>query len=75
MQVDPMKPMLKAPGTKGLKLRYGESPSSFAFEFNLRRCNQVNLEEWQFFLKGGMVLAGSLRYCPNPKAYSLKSKA
>ena len=32
-----MTPVLKAPGTKRLKLKFGESPSSFAFEFNWRR--------------------------------------
>ena len=37
VQVDPIKPMLKAPGTETLKLKYGELPSKFAFDFNLRR--------------------------------------
>jgi len=32
-----MKPMLKAPGTKRVKLYYQEPPSRFAFNFNLRR--------------------------------------
>ena len=32
-----MKPMLKAPGIKRLRLKYDESPSKFAFKFNLRR--------------------------------------
>ena len=40
MQVDPIKPTLKAPGTKRLKLQYDEPLSSFAFKFNLRRYNQ-----------------------------------
>jgi len=31
-----MKPMLKAPRTKRLKLKYGEPPSNFAFNLNLR---------------------------------------
>jgi len=34
-----MKPTLKAPGTKRLKLRYDQLLSSVAFEFNLRRYN------------------------------------
>jgi serine/threonine protein kinase len=34
-----MKPMLKAPGTKRLKLEYNKLLSSFAFNFNLRRYN------------------------------------
>ena len=37
VQVDPIKPTLKAPGTKRLKLEYDELLSSFAFSFNLRR--------------------------------------
>jgi hypothetical protein len=37
VQVDPIKPTLKAPGTKRLKLQYDEPLSNFAFNFNLRR--------------------------------------
>jgi hypothetical protein len=37
VQVDPIKPTLKAPGIKPLKLKYDELLSSFAFKFNLRR--------------------------------------
>jgi len=37
VQVDPAKPMLKAPGTKRLKLTYDEMLSSLDFEFKLRR--------------------------------------
>jgi len=40
VQVDPMKPMLKPPGTKHLKLKYDVRLSSFAFEFNLRRSSE-----------------------------------
>jgi len=36
VQVDPIKPTLKAPGTKRLKLKYDEQLSNFAFNFNLR---------------------------------------
>ena len=36
MQVDPIKPMLKAPGTKRLKLKHDEPLLNFAFKFNLR---------------------------------------
>jgi len=36
-----MKPMLKAPGTKRLKLRYEEQLSNLAFKFNLRRYSVV----------------------------------
>ena len=41
VQVDPMKPTLKPPGTKRLKLKYDELLSNFAFKFNLRRCPMV----------------------------------
>ena len=44
MQVDPIKPTLKAPGTKRLKLKYDGLLSSFAFKFNLRRYNEVLVE-------------------------------
>jgi len=37
VQVDPIKPMLKPPGTKRLKLECAELGSNFAFNFNLRR--------------------------------------
>jgi hypothetical protein len=37
VQVDPMKPMLKAPGYMLLKLRYDGPGSIFAFTFKLRR--------------------------------------
>ena len=37
MQVDPIKPTLKAPVTKRLKLKYDGPLSNIAFKFNLRR--------------------------------------
>ena len=40
-QVDPIKPLLKAPGNKRLKLKYHEPLLSFAFKFNLRRYSSV----------------------------------
>ena len=39
VQVDPIKPIWKAPKTKRLKLKYDEPPSKFAFKFNVRRYN------------------------------------
>jgi len=36
-----MKPTLKAPGTKLLKLKFDQPLSSFAFKFNLHRYTQV----------------------------------
>jgi hypothetical protein len=37
VQVDPIKPTFKAPGTKRLKLKYEELLSNFGFKFSLRR--------------------------------------
>jgi hypothetical protein len=37
VQVDPIKPTLKAPGTKRLKLKGDDLLSSFGFKFNLCR--------------------------------------
>jgi hypothetical protein len=37
VQVDPIKPTFKPPGTERLTLKYDELLSSFAFNFNLRR--------------------------------------
>ena len=42
MRVDPIKPTLKAPGTKRLKLEYDDLLSSVAFNFNLRRYRVVD---------------------------------
>jgi len=36
VQVDPIKPPLKAPGAKALKLKYDKLRSNFALNFNLR---------------------------------------
>jgi hypothetical protein len=37
VQVEPKKPVLKAPGSKRLRLTYVKLLSIFAFKFNLRR--------------------------------------
>jgi len=37
VQVDPVKPTLKPPGTKRLKLKCDTVLSTFGFKFNLRR--------------------------------------
>jgi len=43
VQLEPIKPTLKAPGTKSLKLNYDEPLSFFAFKLNLRRYNEDRL--------------------------------
>ena len=40
MQVDPIKPMLKPPGTELLKLKHDVLLSTFAFNFNSRLYTQ-----------------------------------
>ena len=44
MQVDPIKPMLKGPAAKRLKLKPDELLSKVAFKFNLRRYNEGNMK-------------------------------
>ena len=55
MQVDPIKPTLKAPGTERLKLEYEDLLSIFGVKSNLRRYTLVNkyydLATW-FFVYG-----------------------
>jgi len=46
VQVDPIKPTLKAPGIELLKLKFDESLSNFGFNFNLRRYSMVNTENF-----------------------------
>jgi hypothetical protein len=41
VQVDPIKPTLKPPGTKRLKLEFDVLLSNFAFKLNLRRYTKV----------------------------------
>ena len=45
MQVDPIKPTLKAPGTERLKLKYEELLSNFGFKFKLRRYIEADVGE------------------------------
>ena len=45
MQVDPVKPKLKPPGTKPLKLKYEKLLSNFAVKFNLSRYSEATSRE------------------------------
>jgi hypothetical protein len=38
-----MKPQLKAPGTRRLKVKFDEPPSKFAFNFDLRHCSEEHI--------------------------------
>ena len=49
MQVEPIKPKLKAPITSRLELKYDEPPSDYAFKSNLRRYTLARIS--CFFLK------------------------
>jgi len=57
VQVEPMKPLLKVPGIKRLKLLCDKLLSSFVFNFNLRRYSWVRGRR-----RAGRTRAGSLRY-------------
>jgi hypothetical protein len=56
VQVDPMKPTLKAPVSMLLKLRYDGPVSSFAFKFNLRRHNSA----WRKYFKDNLEIRGDV---------------
>jgi len=43
VQVDPIKPTLKAPGSKKLILKHDQLVSNLGFDFNLRRFNVASL--------------------------------
>jgi len=64
VQVDPIKPTLKAPGIKLLKLNCDKQLSSFAFKFNLRRYNKVTS-----FVREGAE-CGALTVHPAAGAYT-----
>jgi len=50
VQVDPIKPKLKAPGIKRLKLKCGDLRLNYAFKFNLR-CYMVDMPEHSISIK------------------------
>ena len=58
VQVEPMQPMLKAPGIKRLNLNYDGPLSNFSFKFYLRHYNketsrEVALWSWAARREGG----------------------
>jgi len=58
VQADPMKPTLKPPGTKRLKLKHDEWLSNVAFSFILRRYDEVVLCWTPFVDPESAILAG-----------------
>ena len=61
MQVDPIRPTLKAPGIKRLKLILHHPLSNFAFEFNLSRYNKASKEFAEFERKAGAYTRSHFR--------------
>ena len=62
MQLDPIKPTLKAPGPNLLTLKCDEPLSTFAFKFNLRRYNQSLIRDdtnWFYIVVGRCRLTRS----------------
>jgi len=60
--------VLKAPGTKRLKLKYDELLSSFAFNFNSRRYNADMEFDLRFVFKTAPTLGRAVHVDPmNPK--------
>jgi hypothetical protein len=67
VQVDSIKPVLKAPITKRLKLKIDGPLSSFAFKFNLRRYNkEIVIEKIKDLVQekyGGIAETVMVRRC------------
>jgi hypothetical protein len=59
VQLDPIKPKLKPPGTKRLKLKHDEPLSTFAFNFSLRRYIMARTCTTQFSKVPYMAVANS----------------
>ena len=62
MQVDPVKPKLKLPGTKGSKLKCDKLLSTFAFEFYLR-CYSKDHDEATHFAHGMCRMCYLVGHC------------
>jgi hypothetical protein len=63
--------MLKPPGTKHWKLKCDELLSSFAFKFNLRRCNKAIREQKMALELAIAKKAGAGRYRPPSSTHML----
>ena len=65
VQVEPIKPTLKAPGTKRLKLQYDVLLSSFLFKFNLRHYTTPpsSCASWQGLVHSSTFQLNLSRFC------------
>ena len=69
MQVDPVKPELKAPGSKRLKPKCDNPPSNFAFNLKLRRYILAEL------MHGSPILPGQTEVEQLHKIFKLCGRA
>ena len=67
MQINPIKPTLKAPGTKRLKLKYDEPLSNFGFNYNLRRYTMG--EDVQVVMLGSGQGLTLVHFSPQPEPF------
>ena len=71
VQVDPIKPTLKAPGIKRLKLYYDEPLSNLAFKINLRRYTVEAAAARRAEVHALVLLAGGLQLAVNTFLWDL----
>jgi hypothetical protein len=64
VQVDPIKPTLKALGIKLLNLEYGKSISNFAFKFNVRRYTGVDVSPAKLLEHAAVGRTRTCSKCP-----------
>ena len=66
MQIEPIKPTLKPPGTKRLKLEYDGLLSNFGFKINLRRYNLDESEHGQMQSNLPVILFNPVQHKKEP---------
>ena len=74
VQVEPIKPTLKAPGSKRLKLEHEKTLSNFAFKLNLRRYSMAPPRALKWYpdrLAGGVLRTSTITNSTNPVRVSV----